>query len=278
MTVLLVKLLGFFIRLFGINKLKYPSVILYGLLRFYRNGIIEENLKRSFPNKGIAEIKTLNKAYHHHLSNVIAETLQGFSMSQVNLAKQFKFKNADLANEYFDNGQSIILVLGHIGNWEWGQAIVSHYLKHNCVGVYKPLSNKSFNEYILSKRSQYRVKLLPQKQLLKYLLSHKDEINVYIFIADQYPPVEPRVKVNFLNQETYFDSSVEKIAIKYRLPVLYADIAKVSPNGYETELIEIYKGIDEFKTPTITERFAGMLEGNILRNPSIWLWSHRRWK
>lgn len=199
-------------------------------------------------------------------------------MNQDDLAKRFRFNNPKIANQYFDQGKSIILCLGHIGNWEWGQAVVSHYLKFNCVGVYKSLSNKSFDKYLLKKRSQFGVKLLSQKEILKYIISHPDEVNVYIFIADQYPPTEPRMSVDFLNQETYFDKSIEKIALKYELPVVYADIKRTSAHEYETDLIEISSDPSAAKEGEITRCYANLLNQNIKRQPQLWLWSHRRWK
>ena len=278
MSTLLVKLISFLLRSCAIDKLHYPAAALNTLLRFYRPAIIEENLKMSFPQCDKGEINTLSKAYHHHLSRVIVESFKGFSLPQSVLAERFVFKNPAIANQYYDQGRSIILVLGHVGNWEWGQAVVSHYLDHNCVGVYKPLSDSSFNNYVLSKRSQYRVKLLPQKQLLKYLISHQEETNVYIFIADQYPPTDPRLAINFLGRSTYFDTSVEKIARKYDLPVIYADIRKVDDGTYETELIEISSDSSKTENGVITKKYAELLETNILRAPQLWLWSHRRWK
>lgn len=232
----------------------------------------------SFPHSGPVEIKKLSKAYHHHLSQIIVESLKGFTLDQTKLAKRFVFENASIADQYYDKGQSIILILGHIGNWEWGQAVVSHYLKHNCVGVYKPLSDTTFDKYVLQKRSQYGVKLLPQKELVKYLISHQDETNVYIFIADQYPPNEPRIEIDFLDRPTYFDASVEKIANKYSLPVIYADIKKIGDARYSTELNDISSDTNQTESKGITQRYAESLEQNIVRAPELWLWSHRRWK
>jgi len=248
------------------------------LLIPYRKEIIQENLHRAFPSKKIDEIKYLRQAYQKHLSQVIIESLKGFSLSRETLAERFIFLNAEVANKYYTEGKSIILVLGHVGNWEWGQAVVSHYLKHNCVGVYKPLSDQSLDKYILVKRSKSGVKLLPQKNLVKYLISHQKELNVYIFIADQYPPNEPRLKLDFLSTPTYFDASVEKIAMKYDLPVIYADISKIGNAQYETKLIELCADSALSEKGFITGQYAELLGNNILRKPELWLWSHRRWK
>lgn len=240
--------------------------------------MIEENLMASFPSYGSDEIKNLRKAYHFQLSQVIIESLKGFSMTRSQIATRFEFQNAHLVNKHREEGRSLILVLGHIGNWEWGLAVVSSYLKHNCIAVYKPLSDKSLNDFVLKKRSQYGVKLLPLKKLLKYLISHQEEPNIYLFLADQYPPNEPRIELNFLERTTYFDASVEKISIKYDLPVFYVDIEKIDEGRYKTNLIEISSEPKKTYEKEITSRYAELLEANILRSPQLWLWSHRRWK
>lgn len=274
-----VRLLVYLLRKISFSKLHITSSIFANLLRLYRQSTITKNLKNSFPLKSIAEIQALRNNYIKHLSIIICESLKGFSIEQSDLAKRFVFNNPKVANKYYDQKRSIILVLGHIGNWEWGQAIVSHYLKFKCIGVYKSLTNQSFDKYLLKKRSQYDVKLLTQKEILKYIIANPDELNVYIFIADQYPPSEPRLLVDFLNQKTYFDSSVEKIAKKYNLPVIYADIKSSSkPHSYMTDLIEISASPVQSPVGEITKSYARLLEININRQPELWLWSHKRWK
>lgn len=248
------------------------------MLRFYRKDLIIKNFSNSYQKEPIVEASILRKKYLSQLGKTIAEILKGYSLTQDQLAKRFIFNNANLAHKHFDQQQSIILLLGHIGNWEWGQAVVSKYLKHNCVGVYKPLSNNSLNNYILKKRSQYGVKLLDQKSLLKYLISHPDEVNVYIFIADQYAPNAPRKQIDFLGQQSYFDASVEKIASKYKLPIIYADIKKVKDHSYETDLVEITPNDKSENHSDINKIYARLLEENIRRQPELWLWSHNRWK
>ena len=277
MTTLLVRLFSFVLRFVSFDKLYLPAKLLYPFLRIYRTEIVLKNLRSSFPSKNTSELNNLKKSYYKHLGNVIVESVKAFSLPQEEIAKRFLFNNPEVANKYA-GGRSIILVLGHVANWEWGQAVVSHYLKHSCVGVYKPLSNSAFNNYLLRKRSKFGVKLLPQKKLLKYLIANQSECNVYIFIADQYPPTEPRVKIKFLNQESYFDSSVEKIARKYNLPVIYADIRKTGDARYETDLIEICEDANKTKPKEITDTYVQLLENNIFKEPELWLWSHRRWK
>lgn len=277
MTILL-RFLSLLLRSVPFSKLHFVSSPIAFLLKAYRGRIIRQNLENSFPSKEKAALNSLHKNYRNHLANIICESLKGFSMKQTELAEKFVFLNPEIANQYFDQSRSIILTLGHVGNWEWGQAIVSHYLKFNCVGVYKTMSNISVNTYILKKRSQYGVKLYSQKEVLKYIISNQTETNVYIFIADQYPPTEPRIALNFLNQETFFDASVEKIAKKYDLPVFYADIRKISEHNYHTTLKEISSAPSQSAEGSITEDYAILLEENIQQQPESWLWSHRRWK
>lgn len=277
MTTLLVRFLSFLLRFISFDKLHFLSDFFYLFLKRYRSREVSENLKFAFPAENKENLINLKRSYYKNLCNVILESLKAFKSSQEEIAKRFVFNNPEVANRY-DGKRSIILVLGHIANWEWGQAVVSHYLTHKCIGVYKPLSDEVFNKYLLSKRSQYNVKLLPQKNLIKYLISNQSDYNVYIFITDQYPPKEPRIDVSFLNQESFFDSSVEKIARKYNLPVIYADIKKTGPARYETELIEICKDSNKTAEGFITKQYAQLLENNILLKPELWLWSHRRWK
>lgn len=257
------------------NSAYYLSKVLALLLSNYRKNVVIENASNSFPN---VHTRQFHEAYKKHLAKVIVESLKAYSLPQEEIARRFKFLNPELANKYYDQGKSIILLLGHVGNWEWGQAVVTHYLRYRCVGAYKPLKNGRVDLYLLSLRSRFGVRLLPTKKMLKFIISNIESANCYVFIADQYSNESSTHSLTFLSQQTKFDTTAERIAVKYNLPVIYARIEEKSEGYYETQLIEISQDSADTSEMYITTRYAALLEENIKSEREKWLWSHKRWK
>ena len=74
--------------------------------------------------------------------------------------------------------------------------------------------------------------------------------------------------------------SADRLAARFKCPVVYVSIKRVRRGYYEIELTELYDGdsplpVDEFP---ITDAFVRHLERDIKAAPEQYLWTHRRWK
>ena len=85
----------------------------------YRKDVINENLKKSFPNKTLQEIEIIHNRFYKYLSQVIIEVLKMFHITESEIIQRVQFKNKYIIKEYYSKGKDVILVLGHYGNWEW---------------------------------------------------------------------------------------------------------------------------------------------------------------
>ena len=70
----------------------------------------------------------------------------------------------------------------------------------------------------------------------------------------------------------------EKLAKKFNYPVVYVGIIKLKRSFYQMEATLITDTPNELADGVITELHTKVLEKNILQQPHIWLWTHRRWK
>ena len=102
---------------------------------------------------------------------------------------------------------------------------------------------------------------------------------LYGFIADQTPAKSQiRYYTTFLNQETPVFLGVEKIAEKYDMSVVFANVQKIRRGYYEITmelLFESTTGLPEYE---VTEKHVKRLEDLIREKPEYWIWTHRRWK
>jgi KDO2-lipid IV(A) lauroyltransferase len=82
-----------------------------------------------------------------------------------------------------------------------------------------------------------------------------------------------------MNRETAFFEGGEKLAKKFNTKVIYAHTSKPKRGHYvfEYQLLSQPPYVDQ-EPHSITDRFIKSLEKNIRAEPSIYLWSHNRWK
>lgn len=271
-------LLPFFI-LFGISNVFY--VLIFYVFR-YRRDIVDQNLRRSFPEKSDAEIKKISKQFYLHFCDVFFETLKLLTMSKASFRKHCSMdeESQSIFKSYFDRQQTVIGVMGHCGNWEWGAIAHQAYFTRMITGVYHPLSNKSMDTFMLNLRSRWGGDIIPMSGLYKRLLileREKKDTTIGL-IADQTPPPESAYWTTFLNQDTGVFNGTEKLAKKFNYPVLFMNIKKVKRGYYSLSVSKISDQPKSLPEGELSELHTKHLEANIQSQPYTWLWTHRRWK
>jgi KDO2-lipid IV(A) lauroyltransferase len=238
------------------------------------------NLRNSFPEQSEKEIKAIAKKYFHYLSDLSLETLKTLTISRNEMKQRCSLTPAsqELLNRYHAEKKSIILVLGHWGNWEWGGHTFSILCRQQLYVIYHPLVNRAFNNFIVRLRCRFGTKLIAMKETFRDLVKLKGQVTATAFIADQTPPPEGAHWMSFLNQDTPVFQGTEKIARKLNYPVVYISIRRIRRGYYEMSAETLFENPSIAKEGEITETHTRRLERDILSAPEFWLWSHRRWK
>lgn len=190
------------------------------------------------------------------------------------MKKRFKVENPELLLQYYKDGQNIVGLTGHLANWEWMSIIPSLY-PFPCFTLYKPLRSKMAEMIMTRVRYRFGMKLLAMSNAARYILSHKNDKALYIFIGDQAPSkIENADEFNFLNQRTTFFAGGAKLAKATGALVVYISIRQIKRGYYTVKFIPI----DATSTNSILQQYASLLEQDITASPVNWLWSHKRWK
>ena len=246
----------------------------------YRKGVVTGNLQRSFPEKSEAERKLIMRRFYHYLCDLFLETFKTLTMSRDFALKHCSFDDEALKlfNHYFESKKSVIIVMGHFGNWEWAGNTFSLQCRQQLYVIYHPLANPHYNRLIINMRMRFGTKLIAMKDTFRTMAMQRKEITSTAFIADQTPSPERAYWTTFLHQDTPVFLGTEAIARKLNYPVVFASVKRMK-RGYYKIFAETL-----FETPSLTadgqisEAHTRKLELEIQKQPEIWLWSHRRWK
>ena len=244
----------------------------------YRRKVVIENLKCSFPEKTEDEIQSICNAYFRYLCDLTIETFKTLKMTAQESAEHCVFHHPEWLKKLREENKSIILVMGHYGNWEWAGPSITLETKYQLVVIYRPLSNSYFEKMMVGMRTRFGTEITPVNQTLRDMVANRNRVTATAFIADQYPPAGVKIWTNFLNQDTGFFNGPEKLAAKFDYPVVYIHMNRLQRGMYEVIPELLVQHPKETSEGEITEAFSKRLEKDIIDNPVIWLWSHRRWK
>lgn len=255
-------------------------VLLYYVIR-YRRRVVRANLCNSFPEKSLKEIVDIERKYYKHMADLSVELYKLWHMSEASIRKRCVFRNTELPRKYFDEGRSVIGVLGHYGNWEWMSSYGLWENDADFLALYKPIRDKVTDRMMKEIRSRFGAVLVAKDDTLRVIARYRSEGRLFLagFIGDQTPNVHNlNFWTRFLNQDTPVLLGTEKIARKYDIPVVSVRMRKVRRGYYEVEFVDVCPHPAELEPGVLTEKHTRLLESFIREEPQYWLWSHKRWK
>ncbi len=267
-----------------------PFWMLYGFSNFvcflmyrvfgYRKEIVLTNLRNSFPEKSEAEIQKICKGYFQFMCDLFLESFKTLTISVETMQKRMVLspQAKEIFDHYNDKGESVMMVLGHYGNWEWGGNCFSLNCKQQLYVIYHPLGNQFFDDLMFKMRSRFGTKLITMKNTFKEMLGGEMGLNVAAFIADQTPSNDNAYWTTFLNQETPIFWGTEILSRKLKRPIVFVNIDRIKRGYYQINAEVLVANPGETKEGEISELHTRRLEQDIIRKPELWLWSHRRWK
>ena len=246
----------------------------------YRRRVIRTNLKKSFPEKSSKEINQIHKEFYKNFCDYLIETLKTFSISQEELDQRFTCANHHVFDKIKSENKNVMLMCGHIFNWEWFVGVVKHLPVTKSAAVYHKIRNPFWNEKINEMRGKFGTIPLDMKDVLRFMMKNPNDGEMaYLFVADQSPKQSAvDYYIQYLNQNTPVFNGFDKIARRKDMAVVYCETVKIKRGYYHTNYIRIEPENEKFEENEIVHQFFHLLEKNIQQHPSNWLWSHKRWK
>ena len=270
----------YLIALLPFSLLYRVSDFFYHVLRFtgYRQAIVLKNLRNSFPLKTQNEIEELSKAYYSYLCDLTLESLKTMRMTEKQARERCIFKSEKWLDQLCIEKQSIIIVMGHYGNWEWAGPSFTLNSIFQLVVIYRPLSNTYFEKMMSDMRTKFGTQITPVNHTLRNMVANRCHVTATAFIADQTATKGNAYWTTFLNQDTAVFTGPEKLAVKFNYPVVYMNVTRIRRGYYEVSPELLFADPQGTTEGEISETFTKRLERDIIQDPAIWLWSHRRWK
>lgn len=258
------------------------SDFLYLLIRYvirYRKEVIELNLQCAFPEKSLTERNKIKKQFYRNFTDSLAETVKLLTISQEELSKRVTIENVHLILEKINKGEIIIGLTAHFFNWEAHLLGIMAHVQQKCEVVYLKVNNPFFENLMQQLRSRFGGMLVERTHFQRNYLKERNKARLIVLAADQRPQrTEIRYWTSFMHRQAAFYEGAEKLAKRFNHGVIFSHVTKPKRGHY----VFTYEILEEppFDGPhhSITEAFIQRIENNIRQEPSLYLWSHDRWK
>jgi KDO2-lipid IV(A) lauroyltransferase len=111
------------------------------------------------------------------------------------------------------------------------------------------------------------------------LEAHEGKQSLFVLMGDQSPSnMKTTHWLPFLGRDTAWLHGVGTLAVAHNMPIFYFETQRIKRGYYQSTVHELCLNPSAYSPEQISKLYAGFVAQIILKNPSPWLWSHKRWK
>lgn len=242
--------------------------------------VAARNLERSrgvCPPDGIPAF--VDRLYAHiGLSFVEMLMLPGL-IERGQLEQFTRFERFQVADEVRRKGRGLIVVIGHLGNWEIiGLAICKAGYPLNSLA--RPIENPWIDDYLTRFRTRTGQKIIPKRHAIGQMIRVLQRNEILIVQVDQNAK-SAGVMTDFFGRPASTHRSPAILSLKYGTPILVADIYRENGRHHcvlsDPILPETYRDRPD-PVAALTQAYTSRFEECVRAHPEQWFWVHDRWK
>lgn len=235
---------------------------------------ILRNLNLIVPDMPQAEKDRIAKAVPNNIGRTLTELFFAEAFLKTIQGTPVRGPGLDALIAARDAGRPVILVSGHIGNYDVIRGNVVR-MGYPIGSLYKPMRNGFFNDFYLKSITKIGAPMFPtvgrgMGEMTRYL---KNGGMIALLIDQHMNTGEP---LNFMGKIAYTPISAPKMALKYGA-VLLPCFSIREPDGIH-HVMHMEAPIEHRDPLVMAQQMNDLLEKHVRTNMDQWLWSHRRWK
>ena len=243
--------------------------------------IVMANLRLAFGDeKGEEELAEIGRECYRHLGKCLVEFFRMPAMSAEEMRRAAEFRGTEHLDAALAEGRGVILLTGHLGNWEMvGVRIAAEGYPLNVIA--RAQRDDRLTEYIRRTREVTGMRVLHRDQSVRQSLRALRRNELVGVLLDQNAG-DDGVFVDFFGRSASTAPGAAAFALRTGA-VVVPTFGWRKPD--DSHVVEIGEAVPLVKTGdrqkdilANTARYTKVIEEQIRAHPEQWFWLHKRWK
>jgi KDO2-lipid IV(A) lauroyltransferase len=247
-----------------------------------RRGVVERQIAAAFPAFDHARVREVARESYRNLGRVAVEATILSTEPRGAALALFEDATQELAvvQRALAEGKGVVLVAGHVGNWE----IAAAYLCARglpVVGIVRGASNPLSEAYFKRTRERLGVIVVHDSEAVRRVPRLLRDGHIVGFLSDQAAVGLASTYVDFFGRPAKTPRGGAVFALRGDIPTIFVAAMRQPDGRYRLVVEEVpitHSGDRERDVDDIMVRFTAMLEDLVRRYPEQYFWQHRRWK
>ena len=241
--------------------------------------IIAINLKLAFPELSEPERNKLIRSTIRNQAINAMESIKCWAMQPEWSIQQIeKVYNQQVLEEALANPKGMLAIVPHLGTWEMMNAWLNQFGSPTI--LYKPVSSKIYDDFILKGRQRLNANLVPTDSTgVKAIFKTLKSGGFSIILPDHVPKPSGGVVVPFFGVETLSSTLAPKLASKTKCALVGLTCIRNSNNKFDIFCTKLENPDLYSKDIEVATRALNLaMEDMIAACPKNYFWSYRRFK
>ncbi|MCY3677559.1 MAG: lysophospholipid acyltransferase family protein [Gemmatimonadetes bacterium] len=247
-----------------------------------RWGVVTSQLRMAFPDATEGWRRTMGRRSYVHFGREAVAMFRLAGASRAEILKRTRLVGRELLEKAAREGRGVMVVSGHLGNWEVGAAgVVARGFPMDIIVARQ--RNRHFDRYLTRARERLGVGVIPRGDAPRAAFASLKAGRVVGLMGDQ-DARGAGVFVDFFGRPA--STARGPAVLSMRAGVVLATFCAIRLPGwrprYEVRIEavpEVEPGSDRAaKVMTLTRAFTSRLEEQVRKQPCQYFWHHRRWK
>jgi lauroyl/myristoyl acyltransferase len=244
-----------------------------------RGRIVEQNLRVAFPTADDDWIHRTARDSWAWLGRESVMMLRLSSASREEVIARTRTVGVEGAVAAMEAGRGVVVVAGHLGNWEIGAATMA-VRGYPVVAIAKSAANPLFYQKILAARARLGVGVIDFQHATRPTLQALRTGKAVAFAADQHAG-RAGIWVPFFGRLASTFRGPATMALRTGAPMYLSVPVRATDGLYELRLEPIdatQTGDMDADVARVTRAWVSRLEAAVREYPDQYLWHHRRWR
>ncbi len=246
--------------------------------------LVRENLLCS--DLGLKEeeaIRTFERRVFRHFGRLGAEVMRLAVLSDDEIARMIPVEGLSHFQEEYRKGKGVILLTGHIGNWEYSLRRIALEAPGKVHPVIRRIKNPVVHDFVDDHRRRYgKGESILADRGVKPLVRALGKGEVLIVLLDQNAGPGEGVFVPFFGRMACTYSSLARLSLMMDLPVIPAASIRQPDGSFRGTIRPPIFPMRDLPSDEAVFRMTALyteaLEALVRPTPEQWIWMHRRWK
>lgn len=242
-----------------------------------RRDVALQNLARAFPDRDASWRKAQMRRIYHHLALGLVECQVIQKDPTQVLGWIESVSGLDHLDRALDQGRGVVMLTGHIGNWE----LLGAWLCQKGYPMYAVVQRNEDPEteaLIEESRRRIGLKTLSKSFGLRGVVKALRQGAVVGLLADQHGG---ELTVDFMGHPARTFTGPAVFSLLAGAPIVPVVSFRRAPFRHEVVALPplaLPRGDRDAQIEALTVEVNELLEGLVRRHPEQWLWLHRRWR